>query len=71
MKWADLYLVPGQEKECIQILKCIVLYNIIHYKDGIVYMDQIDVQPKKSQQKEWVFQTDQDGELHFYETSKI
>jgi hypothetical protein len=68
MKWADLCLVPGQEKDCIQLLKCIVIYNIIHYTNNIVYMNNIDVQPRSISTVEWWFMKDDHDDLHFCES---
>lgn len=60
MKWKDLCFIPGQEQSVIQILKYIVLRNLM---GEVIYMDGVDLLPHHEWR--WFFFRDKYQEYHF------
>lgn len=65
MKWADLCMVPGQEHNCIQIIKYVVMHNIVH-PQSFISMTNIELHNKVSS-IDWIFMQEFGGEYLFCE----
>lgn len=63
MKWIDLCLISEQEQNAIQVLKTIVLRNLL---GETIYMNDLDIMPL--QQDTWLFFKDKYNEYHFVES---
>lgn len=59
-------MVKGQASECLQVLKYIVLLNMLH-PERLIMMSRVRLLPKDDDRVVWEFKKDANGDLHFIE----